>query len=380
MGLRTFAEMRSFIKDYLRGVYSLNKMTEGKTFDLTDAFVDVIINDRYLQFANVAKVNRDIYTFNTVDGTSTYTMPSDFLAAKMVMYTQGVGNWMLYPFSNKDIIYWKELENSGPSGYTINLYEDNTGLTMHLYPAPSHTGDVISVYCEREVALLSGDSDLPLVPHTFIRGICDGAIFDIMMLAGLLDQTKIPAAQQAANFNAAFTKAASDCRKDMEFGAEQTGKIKELFKDALGRYLTPCVDHSPIVTRLDYLNDFGIYDHVTQNPLFSINSGVVEIFEDTNWTSRMKVDSSGIWINGTLLAFFFGVRGKANFSGSATVPTVVTISDQSTVNYDVQITPLCVAGLVPDRGEWAYEIVNSTSFNVYNSGTNTGEFSYTVTK
>jgi hypothetical protein len=370
--------MRSFVRDYLKGVYSLNKMTEGKTFDLTDAFIDVIINDRYLQFANVAKVNRDIYTFNTVASTGTYTMPSDFLAPRMVMYTQGIDNWMLYPFSTKDIIKWKELENSETSGYVVDLYEDNTGLTMHLYPAPSHTGDIVSVYCEREVPLLVNDGDMPLVPHTFIRGICDGAIFDIMMLAGLLDQTKMPASQQATAFNAAFTKAASDCRKDLEFGAEQTGKIKELFKDGMGRYLIPCVDHSPIVTRLDYLNDFGIYDHVTQNPLFSINSGVVEIFEDTTWTSRMKVDASGIWINGTLLAFV-GARGTAAFAGY-TSSTVVTIADQTTTAYTVSITPITVGAPVGDIGEFGYEVIDSTSFRVYNTGTNTGDFSYLVTK
>lgn len=377
MGLRTFAEMREFIKEYCRGVYSLNKMAPSKEFDLKDAFIDTLINDRYLQFANVAKVNRDITAINTVDGTAAYSLPTDFSAARMVIYKQGTDQWMLYPFPNKDRIYWEELENSEPSGYEINLYEDNTGKTIRLFPAPSHTGDIIYVYGEFEVPLLVNDTDEPLVDHGYLRGICDGVIFDIMFLAGLLDQTKMPASQQAANFNADFIRKAEGCRKDLEFSSEQTGKIKELFKDTYGRYLTPSVDHSPIVTRIDYLNDFGIYDHTTQNPLFSISAGTVEIFEDTNWTSRLKVDASGIWINGTLLAFT-GARGTANFAGY-TGSTAVTIADQGSTNYSVQITPILTGAPTGNIGEFGYIVDSATQFTVYNSGDSTGEFSYLVT-
>lgn len=378
MALRTLADMRNFIKEYCKGVYALNKMTEGKQFDLRDEFIDTLINDRYLQFANVAKVNRDIAAINTVDGTATYALPTNFGAAKLVVYKQGIDQWLLYPFPNRDRTYWEELENSEPTGYEINLYEDNTGKTLHIYPAASHTGDIIYVYGEFEVPLLALETDEPLCSHTFTRGICDGVIFDIMFLAGLLDQTKMPASQQAANFNADFIKKAEACRKDLEFASEQTGKIKELFKDTYGKYLTPRVDHSPIVTRIDYLNDFGIYDSVTQNPLFSINNGTVEIFEDTNWTSRVKVDASGLWINGVQVAFL-GEHGEGTFAGSAGV--TITLGT-ARANTDYTVTVQSESDLA-DGSIGAIDVPKSlkttTEFVVKNSGSAGETFRYIVT-
>jgi hypothetical protein len=71
--------------------------------------------------------------------------------------------------------------------------------------------------------------------------------------------------------------------------------------------------------------------------------------------------------------------GTDSFAGSAS-STLVTVADQGSTSYAVQITPIGAVSDLVRVGTVGYSILSATQFRVYNTGSGTTTFSYKVMK
>lgn len=378
--ITTFGQSIDYIETYLKNMFALNKMSPGKEYDLKREFLESLYNEYYALFGETAEIYKKTHLINTVDGTATYTLPADILDVKMVFYAQGTDQWQLYPYNYRDKTYWETISGSQPSGYTVSQFQDYTGRTLKIQPAPSNTDDVISVAATFSPPALENTTDEPLIPQAYRTAICDAVIYKVQLMAGLYDQTQGSALRLWSEFESEFKAKANECRKAIEFGAESANKFKNLFRDAIGRYIVPSVNHSPVVTKISYLNDFKIDNVDTGYVLFELSDGEVWIYNEATGAERLRVDDEGLWINGAKLAFL-GTSGTANFAGQgATAYTSITIPDKgSTSNYNVKWTAYGDETVCGTIGEVTIEKVSGTEFRVRNAGLATSEFYWELT-
>lgn len=363
-----FGEIKAYVRQYAQALFALNKKSEGGQFDLTDGLLETFINEGYLLFASLARTVKEKKYIATTANTTRYNL-SDALALQTtkasnnlvqivgVQYEAGTDKWKLRAVQDAEQLFWETLSNDSPQAYDLQYGNKE----IIVYPKVTNTGENIWIYGVWLPVPLSDDADEPQIPNNYHQALCDYANFRVQMLIGSLDQTKTTAQMQFERFKGGFYELANECRKEVESRDNVRFQMREDDEDDQfwDNFYYPTFNHSPVIS-LVYLKDVLQFKDIT--------TGII----------RLEINSSGILVNGSSLAFL-GVRGKDNFA-SYTGSTVVTIADQGSTDYNVQITPILTGAPSGTIGEYGYVINSATQFTVYNSGESTGEFSYLVTK
>jgi len=112
--------------------------------------------------------------------------------------------------------------------------------------------------------------------------------------------------------------------------------------------------------------------------LFTLTPSNFTVYQDDGVTKLFEVDEvAGVKVNGSAITTI--AAGIANFPGYTTY-TDVTIPDQGTTSYVVQITPMDTGTPTGTLGQIGWKVIDAATFRVWNAGTATGQFSYFVTK
>ena len=362
-----FGDIKNYVRTYSQGMFSFNKKSEGGQFDLKDELLESFINEGYRLFCSHGRTVKEKKYIATTAGVTKYDLSgavalqttlasNNLVQAINVYYESGADKWKLDPIQDKEELM-VEL-NASDSPFKYGLQYGNK--QINVYPKVSTTSENIWIYGVWLPVDMTLDADEPQIPVNYHQALCSYAIFKIQLLMGVIDQTKQNAFQQAQLFEQSFINLADMCRKEIEYIENVHYQMREDSEDDwTSREYLPIFNHSPLISLLMFKD-------------------ILQFKDITSGTIRLQVDATGIYVNGSALAFV-GVRGTDNFAGY-TGTTVVTIADQGSVNYSVQLTPILTGAPDGSIGEFGYVIDSATQFTVYNSGASTGEFSYLVTK
>ena len=362
-----FGDIKTYVQTYAQTLFGFNKMSEGKQFSLDTKLLESFINEGYRLFCSHARTVKEKKYISTAINITKYDLSgavalqttkasNNLVQAINVYYESGTDKWKLDPVEDKERLI-VEL-NSSNSPFKYGLQYGNK--QIEVYPKVSASSENIWIYGVWLPVDLSDDADEPQMPSNYHQALCNYAIFKIQMLIGAIDQTKQSALTQAQLFEQSFVNLAETCRREIEYIENIRYQMREdSEEDWTNREYLPLFNHNPVLSYLMFNTTLQFYD---------VAAALV----------RLQVDDDGIWVNGTLLAFL-GARGTGNFAGYGS-STAVTIADQGSTNYSVQLTPILTGAPTGNIGEYGYKIDSATQFTVYNSGDSTGEFSYLVTK
>jgi len=345
--------------------FGKNKMSAEKQFILERKIIDDYINEGYRLFSARSRVVKKIdeTSIITTANTAIYTLPTGLFDIVGIIYHSGTDFWEI------SRINWGEIRNAKNLTGSPCYYEPSFGdQKITLYPAPQYSAEYLEIYGVWIPTDLSAETDIPLIPSHYHQALVDYADFKTQEFISFLSQNdkdggfRTYSAQKEQAFLKRFYDLALDCLKEVEFGSDDRFKLfteEELKRLNWGNKL-PSFDHNPIISLLRFTTKFECQD-------------------TTTGTIRLKVDATGIYVNGLKLTFL-GHSGTANFAGlGGSVATTVTIPDQgSTAAYDVKWTALGDSSIVGTVGEVTITKVSGTQFEVYNSGLATSAFYYEI--
>ncbi len=355
-----FGQIKDSVRRYAETFYSASKMSLDKQKFLDSGLLEQFINEGYQHMVSLSRINKNEANVLTVANQAVYALPTGMFDIINVLYLEGIDLWRLKKLRYDERLWANEMTNISPV-----VYDTNFGArTFQLYTAPLYDNSIVKFFGVFTATDMTADADIPIIPPNYHQSLVDYGNYKVQELITIMtdDGSKSQISdKKSADFLASFHALAERLRKDNEFTGDDDFQLRteEESTDLEGRFNYPTFNHNPILSILYFLN-------------------IVTFINTATGLERLRVDDSGLWINGSQLAMV-GARGKANFTGY-TGFTLVTIADQLITNYDVLITPISMGAPTGNIGEYTYEIVDSKHFKVYNTGDSTGQFSYFVTK
>lgn len=211
--MTTLKDIRDEVRERVRHSFLYNKMSEGKTFDLTDKLIENEINNGQRIFSLHSYFYRKSHPFVTTARKAVYDIPKEVVSIDTVNYH---ANWFSYPLSpvtvdNKS--YWKAVGYYDPSAYDLkyNLFQ------IELFPTPKYSGEIVTIEGAFLAPDLTEDTDVVIVPPAYIQALRDYAVAQIELIAGLYDQAQTNAFQASQILTADFASAAELCRRKSNF-------------------------------------------------------------------------------------------------------------------------------------------------------------------
>jgi len=294
-----FGEALQYIDNWIQGAISLNKMSEGKSFSLPAGQKEREFNAVYKDFGAEALARIEESTIALTESISEYSLPAGCKRVNFIFYNQGVDIWKLTLIEAPDELAWaKGTESDSETGFYCTRYKQDK---LMLYPAPSTTGDTITLYCQMQLDdLVEPTDEIAFIPEDYHMFLCDMVIARLMVMFGMYDPSKTNAVQLAAALRAEAKSKARELRHQLEFSNDQ-GRIRSAYSDFETFMNLPTINHEPIVNRLYYKDFFGVYNYDNSYPCMTVDEGDLTFFDDTTGDEIWSVGPSSVEYMGNVL-------------------------------------------------------------------------------
>jgi hypothetical protein len=198
-----FSAIKNYVRSYAQTLFTMNKMSEGKQFPLTDDLLETFINEGYLLFSSIARTCKAKKYLVTTATQTTYLLSgalttestnasNNLVEVIKCFYESGTDKWRLRSIKDTEQLYWEILSNDSPQAFDLQYGNKK----IEVYPKVSNSSENIWIYGVWLPNELSADSDEPQIPNNYHQALCDYAIFKVQMLIGSLDETKMNATSQ----------------------------------------------------------------------------------------------------------------------------------------------------------------------------------------
>lgn len=160
-------------------------ITNTNTATFPNADLDASLNMYYqlfvteiLQAMDGWDFGAEIATADTVAGQQEYTFPTTILKIKRIETTYDGINWV--KVNSLDISEMSQAVSSTEFN-TNSPFFDLMDNSLFLFPTPtSSIAGALKIWYEKEVTALTSDTDSPLIPEAFQKGLCYGAAKDYL--------------------------------------------------------------------------------------------------------------------------------------------------------------------------------------------------------
>lgn len=211
----TLRELIDEIRERARHSFLYNKMSEGKTFDLTDKLIAREINNGQRIFCLHSYFYRTVYPLITTARKAVYDIPRESVSIDNINYH---ANWRQYPLTAVTVDskrWWKSVGDYDPSAYDLkyNLYQ------IELFPAPRYSGEIVTIEGAFLLPDLSLDNETEIInlPPSYVQAVRDYALAQIELIIGLYDPAKVNSFEASQKLTADFAAAAELCRRKSNF-------------------------------------------------------------------------------------------------------------------------------------------------------------------
>lgn len=163
------------------------RITKTNSTTYTDGDVDASLNNYYHLFVNEAIQSMDgwdfqgeIATASLVADQQEYVFPTDLLKIKRIEVTYDGTNWY-----KVDIMDVNEYSGTNDSTTIANEFSKSKPFadlhdnSLFLFPVPDAAStNGLKIWYEDEITELSSDTDEPVIPEAYHKGLCYGAAQD----------------------------------------------------------------------------------------------------------------------------------------------------------------------------------------------------------